>query len=80
MFVEPGVLVDLPADCTHSLFDLHREFVHVVDGVAVVFHRPDAAVAGYVDKDVEQGRTKLAQVANAYNQGKRWISVTGEFI
>ncbi|WP_313453308.1 methyltransferase domain-containing protein [Stutzerimonas nitrititolerans] len=83
VLIEPGVFADSPSAEAQSIFARYGQFIHVVDGVASVFERPDAAIANFVNEDVAEGRAFLRAAADAYNKGLRWfvpgdIEVTNE--
>lgn len=72
VLIEPGVRADAPGEGYKSIFDSLSQFIHVNDGVATVYERPDVAIEHYVNPDVAEGRAFLRAAAEAYNNGMRW--------
>lgn len=72
VLIEPGVFEHPPTAGAKSIFGLYGEFIHVTDGVASVYERPDVAIQNFVNEDVAEGRAFLRAAAEAYNAGMRW--------
>lgn len=72
VIIEPGVFEHPPTAEAKSILNLYGQFIHVTDGVASVFERPDVAIQSYVNEDVAEGRAFLRAAAEAYNAGMRW--------
>lgn len=79
VLIEPGVFDFPPSAEAKSILAGYSQFIHVTDGVAKVFERPDAAIASFVNADVAEGRAFLRAAADAYNAGMRWY-VPGEIV
>lgn len=79
VLIEPGVFDFPPSAEAKSILAGYSQFIHVTDGVAKVFERPDAAIESFVNADVAEGRAFLRAAADAYNAGMRWY-VPGEIV